>query len=188
MNNKLLLFLFIIGSVFGYTIYETSKLEEKFSSGQTTSGSVLKNYPETAGFTVFDSNSIFLLNNFKSDGDILVVHFWATWCGPCEVEFPDLLEFMKLVKDNTKIKFLFVAVSDQKEKILKFLKKYKAEYLLNVSSQYALVQDNKNELNKFGTFKLPESYVFGTKNTLIRKLSGQQPWTQQFMLEFFGQL
>ena len=188
MNNKFIFFLLIIGSVFGYTIYEASKQAEMFSSGVSATGSVLQVYPETAKFKYFQVDELFNLNSFKSENDILIVHFWATWCGPCEVEFPDILEFMKLAKEKKNIKFLFVAVSDQSDKIKKFLKKYNAEFLLTANSQYAFVEDRNNELNKFGTFKLPESYVFGTKNTLIRKFSGQQPWTQKFMLDFFRQL
>jgi thiol-disulfide isomerase/thioredoxin len=29
------------------------------------------------------------------EGDVVVVNFWATWCAPCRIEFPELVQFGK---------------------------------------------------------------------------------------------
>ena len=34
------------------------------------------------------------------EGDVVVVNFWATWCLPCRVEFPDLVQFGKDFEDK----------------------------------------------------------------------------------------
>ena len=39
------------------------------------------------------------------------VHFWATWCAPCEKELPDLLKFA--LNENKTITFLFISVNDE---------------------------------------------------------------------------
>ena len=55
-------------------------------------------------------------------GKVLLVDFWATWCGPCTAEFP---EFQKMYRMYRKRAFDLVTVSvnfpDEKKGVLKFL-------------------------------------------------------------------
>ena len=50
-----------------------------------------------------------------------MVHFWATWCAPCEAELP---EFIDLAKKFEKITFFLIAVNDEEKKIHKFFKRF----------------------------------------------------------------
>ena len=43
-----------------------------------------------------------------SKGEVLVVNFWATWCGPCREEFPD---FVKLHREKADLGLKMVAIS-----------------------------------------------------------------------------
>ena len=52
-----------------------------------------------------------------------VFHLWATWCGPCEAEFPDFLRYAESFK-NKPVLFTLVAVKDEAQKIKKWVKKY----------------------------------------------------------------
>jgi|SRR5579872_1123979 len=55
-------------------------------------------------------------------GKVLLVNFWATWCGPCTAEFP---EFQKMFRMYRKRRFDLVTVStnypDEKKGVLAFL-------------------------------------------------------------------
>jgi peroxiredoxin len=60
-------------------------------------------------------------------GKVLLLNFWATWCGPCKVEFPDLLTTWRMYRGRD---FDLVTVAanlpDEKPSVLKFLEKQRA--------------------------------------------------------------
>jgi len=81
----------------------------------------------------------------ENDSDNLrLVNFWATWCGPCIIEYPEFIELHRMYSGRD---FEFVSVSldspDAEEKVLKFLKnKYSAvsNYLVNNEDKYASIK------------------------------------------------
>jgi thiol-disulfide isomerase/thioredoxin len=60
-------------------------------------------------------------------GKLLLVNFYATWCGPCVTEFPDLMATNRMYRGRP---FSFTTVSsnvpDEKAEVLAFLKKMNA--------------------------------------------------------------
>ena len=45
------------------------------------------------------------------EGKIVVLKFWATWCGPCIEEFPHFVELLKTYEGDDKVVFLTVATA-----------------------------------------------------------------------------
>ena len=170
----------MISFTFGYTIYEAIKLDRKLGGNSfSKTGSVLQKFPEDINFKT-QADQPFNTSILFSENKKVFIHFWATWCGPCEVEFPELVEFLSIFKDRKDYSFLLVAVNDDDIKVKKFLKKFKLDF-----DNIMLLKDDTNEFNKFGTYKLPESLLFNFDKKIIRKFSGQQAWSQQFMVDFF---
>ena len=60
-------------------------------------------------------------------GKVVLINFWATWCGPCRMEIPDFNELYE--KYNEKgLEILGISISDSKDQLINFLKSYKVDY------------------------------------------------------------
>ena len=75
---------------------------------------------------------------------VRLVNFWATWCGPCVAEFPELVEIFRMYRGR---EFEFVTVSanypDERPEVLKFLTKNHASMknlLWNSTDKNALAE------------------------------------------------
>lgn len=53
---------------------------------------------------------------------IIYIHLWASWCGPCLNEIPELIHYAK--KHNDEVKFFLISLDDSKEDLEKFLKSF----------------------------------------------------------------
>jgi len=73
-----------------------------------------------------------------------LINVWATWCGPCTMEFPDFIIIDRMYRGRD---FEFVSIStdksERKEKVLEFLKEQQASnknYIFTGSDVYQLIE------------------------------------------------
>ena len=114
----------------------------------------------------FEDDSIFTNDDFKKNSFTLI-NFWASWCAPCRIEHPQLME---LSKENN-IKILGVNFKDKKINALKFLKDLGDPY------EYLTRDSNGKQSVNFGIYGIPESILIDDKLTIIKKFVG--PLTKQ---------
>jgi thiol-disulfide isomerase/thioredoxin len=83
-----------------------------------------------------------LLQN--NSGKLRLINIWATWCGPCVVEFPEFVTMNRMYRGRD---FEFISIClddlDKKDKALKFLKDKQASnknYIFNIDNKYAFIE------------------------------------------------
>lgn len=66
----------------------------------------------------------------QSQGKVLIINFWATWCGPCVAEFPELVKIDLAYRDKG-VRMIGITaddLEDVKPKVIPFLREQKAQY------------------------------------------------------------
>jgi cytochrome c biogenesis protein CcmG, thiol:disulfide interchange protein DsbE len=77
-------------------------------------------------FTVKDMNGARVrLADYK--GKVLLINFWATWCAPCKVELPGLIELQDAYKDRG-LMVLGISEDDPPEALRTFATEWKINY------------------------------------------------------------
>ena len=85
-------------------------------------------------------------------GKVVLIDFWATWCGPCREAIPELNQLQKSFKDD----LVVIGVSDEKEAAIN-------KFKTSVSMDYALAIDTKAVTNKkYGIAGIPNVVILST--------------------------
>jgi thiol-disulfide isomerase/thioredoxin len=117
------------------------------------------------------------LSNYQ--GKVFVVNLWATWCGPCRVEIPELV---KLYTENRKRGLEVVGLSTENpeasaEKVRQFVQDFDINYRVGWATPevaIALMQ---------GRDAIPQSFVIGRDGRVVRRFVGFNPASTPALLK-----
>jgi len=120
--------------------------------------------PARLDFELKDMNGVDVkLESFK--GKVILLNFWATWCGPCKAEIPSLVELQEKYADDLVV--LGFSVDDPAEKIRPYAEEYKVNYPMLVGNGREDVQ------NAFGPLLgIPVSVIIGRDGVIAKKHTG----------------
>ena len=109
----------------------------------------------------FDDNEIYTSEDFKKSRYTLI-NFWASWCAPCRIEHPYLMQLSK----EKNLKILGVNFKDKKINASKFLNELGNPY-------YYMTKDitGKQSVN-FGIYGIPESILINNETIVLKKFVG----------------
>ena len=109
----------------------------------------------------FDDNKIYTNEDFKKSRYTLI-NFWASWCAPCRIEHPYLMQLSK----EKNLKILGVNFKDKKINASKFLNELGNPY-------YFMAKDTtgKQSVN-FGIYGIPESILIDNETIVLKKFVG----------------
>ena len=109
----------------------------------------------------FDDNKIYTSEEFQKSRYTLI-NFWASWCAPCRIEHPYLMQLSK----EKNLKILGVNFKDKKINASKFLNELGNPY-------YYMAKDTtgKQSVN-FGIYGIPESILIDNETIVLKKFIG----------------
>jgi cytochrome c biogenesis protein CcmG/thiol:disulfide interchange protein DsbE len=99
-----------------------------------------------------------------SRGKVILLNFWATWCGPCQAEIPDLIALQQKYKDQLQIIGLVVD-EDDASVVKNVVAETQINYPVAMSSPEVRIQYG-------GIAALPTSFVLDTQGRIVQKHEG----------------
>ncbi|PEC77043.1 thiol:disulfide interchange protein [Bacillus cereus] len=168
----------------GYAAYEQfGHKEQAVKVKQEKSEAAMKEIIARNGIEIGKSAPDFTLTkldgtNVKlSDlkGKKVILNFWATWCGPCQQEMPDMEAFYKEHKENVEILAVNYTPSEKgggEEKVSNFAKEKGITFPI-------LLDKNIDVTTAYKVITIPTSYFIDTKGVIQDKFIG--PMTQKEM-------
>ncbi|WDF77187.1 redoxin domain-containing protein [Mucilaginibacter sp. KACC 22773] len=156
------------GSEVGYADLMSSLNADLHKEVQANVGKkmISENAPEFALADV-NGNKVSLT---ELKGKVVILDFWATWCGPCKKSFPAMQRVVNKYKDDPNVKFLFI---DTWEDIPNPAKDVKAFIAKNNYSFQVLLDDKKsNVVGMFGITGIPAKFVIDGNGKVRFKLTG----------------
>ncbi|MBI1954805.1 MAG: TlpA family protein disulfide reductase [Acidobacteria bacterium] len=122
-----------------------------------------------------DDGQVLALADFR--GKIVVLNFWATWCGPCIEEMPSLNRLTEKYAGKG-VAVVAVSLDEDPDAYREFLAKNHISFL-------TLRDPSRRTSELYGTYKLPESYIISREGRLLNKIIGAADWTSAEMLSYF---
>jgi cytochrome c biogenesis protein CcmG/thiol:disulfide interchange protein DsbE len=106
------------------------------------------------------------LASFK--GKVVLLNFWATWCGPCKAEIPGFVELQAKYRDQLTV--IGYSVDDDAPKARAFAQEYKMNYPILLGEGREDVQD------AFGPiWGIPASFLISKDGKVCKKHLGIAP-------------
>lgn len=121
--------------------------------------------PANMNFTLkdVDGNDV---NLASLKGKVVLLDFWATWCGPCKIEIPWFIEFQnKYGKDGLQV--VGVSVDDTQAKLKPYVTQMKMNYLVLQGLDHDDMQDAYGPL-----FGIPVTVVISRDGKVCAKHTG----------------
>ena len=167
LNSKIIKSLFMVClCVIGYMILFSQDTLITLSQKERVN-KALHDINKAPDFTLQSINdSTYSLS--KMEGKVVLINFWATWCGPCRMEIPEFNELRKKYHEMG-LEILGISVDDSKKSLINFTKSF--------SINYPLLYGSAKDMNKImqdygGVHAIPSSFLIGKSGSIIWSYPG----------------
>lgn len=130
-------------------------------------------------YTLFDTNNQ-EQSLYPFSGKVILVDFWASWCGPCRKLHPHLKEIYDLYHSKG-FDIVSISLDDNKERWLKAIEQDEMIWT-NLSDLKGV---RKGIAKEFAITGVPQSFLIDTNGIILAKVSGFDEKTLSAKLEEF---
>jgi thiol-disulfide isomerase/thioredoxin len=110
------------------------------------------------------SGDVVSLSGLKNK--VVVLDFWATWCGPCKASFPEMQTLVDKYKADTAVVFLFIDVWESKEP--QKIREMVAAYMKDNNYSFNVLFDEKDVVVKnYKVEGIPKKFVIDKKGNVV---------------------
>jgi thiol-disulfide isomerase/thioredoxin len=101
-------------------------------------------------------------------GKVVIVDFWATWCGPCRAAIPHLMELHKTYKSKG-FEVVGVSVDQQGPAVVQ-------SFVTEHQIPYTIAMGNAKIVSDFGGIRgIPTAFIISQDGKIYRKIVGLVP-------------
>jgi len=119
----------------------------------------LKTKPLEMKFTAVDGKEV---DVSKLQGKVVLIDFWATWCGPCVAELPNVIKAYKELHPKG-FEIVGISLDSDKAELEKFVKEKGMEW-----PQYFDGKGWQNEIStKYGISSIPAMWLLDKKGMVV---------------------
>ena len=120
--------------------------------------------PANLNFTMKDlDGKPVSLSSYK--GKVILLNFWATWCGPCKAEIPGFVELQEKYKNDLIV--VGYSVDDEAPKAKAFAAEYKINYPILLGEGREDVQDAYGPI-----WGIPASFIISRDGKVCKRHLG----------------
>jgi thiol-disulfide isomerase/thioredoxin len=136
--------------------------------GEQTGAACMANAkPAKLDFTIKDLDGKDVsLTSFK--GKVILLNFWATWCGPCKAEIPGFVELQNAYKNDLVV--VGYSVDDKPDQARAFANEFKMNYPILLGDGREDVQDSYGPI-----WGIPASFIISRDGKVCKKHLGIAP-------------
>lgn len=109
------------------------------------------------------------LGNYS--GRVLLVNLWATWCGPCRMETPELVKLHKEYQSRG-VEMIGLSTEDPEasaQSVSDFIREYKVDYQIGWAKREVAATLMQ------GRGSIPQSFVIARDGRIVRRFIGFRP-------------
>jgi thiol-disulfide isomerase/thioredoxin len=166
-------FIVLVALSAGVVLWAASRYAQnvnaRFAEPVTTSSpanATLRFFRDPATVPVFGARDLegHDLSSAAWRGKVVLINFWATWCGPCRAEIPDLVALQEKYRDQLQI----IGISEDEGPVAD-VKRFAADHKIN----YPIVMTSPEIRKLFPAVNaLPTSFILDRESRLVQKHVG----------------